>query len=111
MSSFNFRLKSLRQEFKLSQMELATQIGLSKSSINMYERGEREPGIETIKKFASFFNVDTDYLLGKTEQKLSLDESTLTEGEKTLLEAFRKLTPKNQEIALCQLLEALEAMQ
>ena len=41
----------------------------------------------------------------------SPDEPKLTEGEKTLLEAFRKLTPKNQEIALQMILGALEAMQ
>ena len=33
----------------------------------MYERGEREPGIETLEKFADFFNVDMDYLLGKSD--------------------------------------------
>lgn len=37
------------------------------SSINMYERGEREPGIETLEKIADHFNVDIDYLLGKSE--------------------------------------------
>lgn len=33
----------------------------------MYERGEREPGIETLEKIADHFNVDIDYLLGKSE--------------------------------------------
>ena len=33
----------------------------------MYERGEREPGLEMIETFADFFNVDLDYLLGKSD--------------------------------------------
>lgn len=65
MPSFNSRLKELRLKAELSQQQLADKIGISKSSINMYERGEREPGIETLKAFADFFNVDMNYLLGK----------------------------------------------
>lgn len=67
MAKFNERLKLLRQETGLSQQDFAKQIGTSKSSINMYERGEREPGLETLEAIADYFNVDMDYLLGKSE--------------------------------------------
>lgn len=75
MPNFNKRLKLLRTERNLSQQELADQISLilegskscSKSSINMYERGEREPGIEMMEAFADFFNVDMEFLLGKSD--------------------------------------------
>lgn len=66
MPKFNDVLKHLRNEAGISQQELANRIGISKSSINMYERGEREPGIETLKTFADFFGVGMDYLLGKS---------------------------------------------
>ena len=69
MSNFNNQLKILRQEYNLSQQELADKIGVSKSSINMYERGEREPGIETVKRIADFFDVDVDYLFGVSDIK------------------------------------------
>ncbi len=69
MSKFSVRFKELRQESKLSQQALADKTGISKSSINMYERGEREPGIETLELFADFFNVDMDYLIGKSEHR------------------------------------------
>ena len=48
MDSFSGRLKELRQKHGLSQRELAERIGVSKSSINMYERGEREPGFAVL---------------------------------------------------------------
>ena len=67
MSKFSERLRHLRTSRDLSQMEFAKQIKMSKSSINMYERGEREPGLETLERIADYFNVDMDYLLGKSD--------------------------------------------
>lgn len=67
MSKFNIRLKELRTKRGISQQNLADTVDMSKSSINMYERGEREPGIETLEAFADYFNVDLDYLIGKSD--------------------------------------------
>lgn len=69
MTKFNERLKILRKEANLSQEELAKKIGVSKSSVNMYERGEREPGFETLEAIADCFNADMDFLLGKSNCK------------------------------------------
>lgn len=66
MSKFSERFKELRVNHNLSQQELASQLGISKSSVNMYERGEREPGLVTLEKIADYFNVDMDYLLGNS---------------------------------------------
>ena len=67
VAKFEERLKSLRTSRNLSQMDLAKQLKISKSSVNMYERGEREPGLETLEAIADFFNVDLDYFLGKSD--------------------------------------------
>ena len=48
MPKFSDRFKQLRTERRLSQQNLADQLGFSKSSVNMYERGEREPGLESM---------------------------------------------------------------
>ena len=48
MATFAERLKSLRREKGWSQQRLADTLELSKSSVNMYERGERDPGFETM---------------------------------------------------------------
>ena len=69
MSGFSDRFRALRQEHSLTQQALADRLGTSKSSVNMYERGEREPGFKTLEAIADFFNVDMDYLLGKSEVK------------------------------------------
>ncbi|WP_368200609.1 helix-turn-helix domain-containing protein [Agathobacter rectalis] len=66
MAQFDRILKLLRTEKEMSQQELADALGISKSSINMYERGERQPNFEVLEAIADFFNVDIDYLLGRT---------------------------------------------
>lgn len=66
MGSFQSVLKSLRKSFGLTQDELANKLDVSRSTIGMYESGSREPDYETLEAIADFFNVDTDYLLGRT---------------------------------------------
>lgn len=91
MSKFSDRIKELRSSRKLSQQELADQLGTSKSSVNMYERGEREPGIEMLENIADFFNVDMDYLLGKSSTP-----------NKVLSAAAEKSTPRSERDVLKQ---------
>lgn len=59
-------LKDLREEKSLSQMQLATKLNLSVSAIGMYESGKRIPRPEILETFADFYNVDMDYLFGRT---------------------------------------------
>ena len=61
------RIKALREELGLKQEELAKKLSVSPSAIGMYERNLREPNNELTLKFAEFFNVSTDYLLGKSD--------------------------------------------
>lgn len=81
MSDFGKALRQLRLGKKLSQAELAEYIGVSKSSINMYERGEREPGFETIEAIADFFNVDMNHLLGYEQLKMNLLEDRINSDD------------------------------
>lgn len=65
MSSFSDMLGYLRRRENLSQKELAEKAGVSRSTIGMYEAGEREPSFETLEALADIFNVNMDVLLGK----------------------------------------------
>lgn len=64
---FKYRLKTLRESKDLNKRELADKVGFSPSLISMYESGERNPSIENLEMLADFFNVDINYLLGKTD--------------------------------------------
>ena len=64
-----FRLKKLRKERNISQLKLALDLNMNQNSISRYENGEREADYETLIRFADYFNVSLDYLLGRTENK------------------------------------------
>lgn len=61
---FSNRFKELRTEKGLTQEDLSKKLELAKSTISMYENGNREPDFEVLEKIADFFNVDINYLLG-----------------------------------------------
>ena len=63
-----YHLRELRIQKGLTQAELSKTLQVSASSIGMYEQGRREPDNETLGRIANFFNVTTDYLLGRTDE-------------------------------------------
>ncbi len=73
---FGIKLKELRLNAGLTQQQLATQLGITKSVVSYYELQERYPSPEVLIKIASVFHVSTDYLLG-IEKNYSLDTSGL----------------------------------
>ena len=96
MSVFGSVLRSMRIAKNLTQKELAQKLGLSFSTISMYERGDREPGLETMEKIADFFNVDMNYLYGKqsvpNRYQFDLEysrTSQFTPHETDLVQAYR----------------------
>ena len=58
------RLKELRKKKNLSQIEMAKIVNMSQTGYSQYERNVRNISIETLKKFAIFFNTSIDYILG-----------------------------------------------
>ena len=64
-----FRLKQLRKEKKLSQLRLAIDLDMNQNTISRYENMEREADYETLIRFADYFKVSLDYLLGRTDIK------------------------------------------
>ena len=62
-------IKLLREERGIMQKKMAQDLGIGLSTLSQYETGKREPDISTIIKIADYFNVSTDYLLGKTDFK------------------------------------------
>lgn len=67
MSLIGNRMKSLREQNKLTQADLGKKIGVSAATINRYEKGQCEPDYTTLEKIADFFEVTTDYLLGRSD--------------------------------------------
>ncbi len=89
-------LKKLRNEYNISQQQLADVIGVSQQSINKYENHNIEPDIETLKNMASFFNTSIDYLVGYKENETKLDNT------QELLRLFNLMTDEQQSIFIEQ---------
>ena len=98
MTIFQERLKELRIEKNASQKELAQIIGTTNSSICDWERGRTQPGLAEIIKLCEFFQISTDYLLGRTDELGAVitpfpSTDNYTEEEKKLIADYRELTP------------------
>lgn len=100
MGNFQNILKSLRTSQGLTQDALAKKLKISRSTIGMYENGAREPDFETLELIADFFNVDIDYLLGRT---LKTTYIPLTETHSALSKRDEKDIAKRLEQTLDQL--------
>lgn len=96
------RLKQLRKEKNLTQSELGQKINVTKVSISGYESGNRTPDTDTLQRIADFFEVSTDYLLGRTNtpalSKEEMDEAEFQAfaNDPELKRWYREL-PKSKE--------------
>ena len=61
------KLKQLRKEKKLTLKQIAEELNISVSAYSNYEQGIRLPNYDILLKIADFFDVSTDYLLGREE--------------------------------------------
>lgn len=91
MGNFNDMLKYLRVREKMSQAELADKLGVSKSTVGMYELGKREPDFETLEAIADLFNVDMNFLLCKVGSELSpKDERDIAKDLNRIMTEIKK---------------------
>lgn len=67
-------IKKLRTEFGINQTELGNKIGLSARAIGFYESSDRDIPTSKLQKIADYFNVSTDYVLGRSSTSQKDDE-------------------------------------
>lgn len=105
------RIKQLREEKGISQLEFAKKINLTQQSVSAYEKGIREPSLDILKTIADFFGVSTDYLLGKSDlrnpEKVEVD---MDEVDVAFASGIKGLNETNKMI-IKSTLEALLAKQ
>lgn len=64
------KIRELRSIHRMSQVDLAKAIHVSQQAITKWETGKSEPSSSAINDIANYFNVSSDYLLGRTSSKL-----------------------------------------
>lgn len=126
---FADRLKQLRKEKNLTQIQLAQIFNVANGTIAMWETGKREPDFDTIGRLADYFKVSIDYLMGRVNQPwfyldtqkmlenmISSEDERQTEKKpapengdgpsetaKRFMDLVDKLTPDQQQLLLAQL--------
>lgn len=99
-------LKKLRESKGLTRQQVADALNIKKRALETYEYGNSDPNIELINKFANFYGVTTDYLLGRESKvpETPIDafakDANLKELEKILIERYLELPDKQREAVL-----------
>ena len=92
------RIKKLRQQFGLTQSDLAKKLNITRSSVNAWEMGISIPSTQYIVELAELFKVSTDYILGLSRDSV-ISTASLTEEQTkilfTLVQYFNKENEKN----------------
>ena len=91
---FYENLKALRKARGLSQSELAEKLGVSTGLIGMYETNGRKPSYEMLELIADYFNVDLDYLIGRT------DKTTVLTKDMETIQALQEQLRDNPAIGM-----------
>lgn len=114
------RLKYLRKSNNKTQQDIADILGITRPAYTAYEQGKRNPDYEILEKIADYYNVSTDYLLGRTDNKEALhkqagisddDYNNLSGYQKEVIDFFlsrEDLFFKNQPDNLLDALEQFE---
>lgn len=102
---FKDRLKETRLNNKLTQKDIASFFKTSPQSYAQWEKGTRKPSAENLQKLADYFNVSTDYLLGKTDipdpdleidldtaidNSVAYDGTPITDNDREIIKDFLK---------------------
>lgn len=92
---FSERLRALREHLKKTQNAVAKDIGIATTTYSMYEQGKREPDFEMLCKLAHYYNVSTDYLLGKRDSVKEVRELS-----EIVLREFEKMSEEDKQFVI-----------
>ncbi len=84
---FGQRLKELRVQAGMTQLQLAQRMGVTKSVVSFYELQERTPSPDILVKLSGIFKVSTDYLLG-LDPRETIDISGLSREDIAIMRAL-----------------------
>ncbi len=90
------RLKDLKEDKDLKQINIAQIIKVSENQYGRYERGENDIPLEKALILSDFYNVSLDYIAGRTNDKKGLTRSELSEEETEMIKKYRSFTERHK---------------
>lgn len=94
------KIRELREEFQMTQKELAEKLSSAQRNVSNWENGVNEPDLETVVKLSEVFHISLDELFGRA------DDTDLTPIDREIFSQTCRLTP-SQRAALLQFLKTL----
>ena len=92
------RIKQLRESHGETQQKMAENLGVSQQTIAGWEKGQRNPSLETLSTLADYFGVSVDYLLGRTDIPNIYIHDIEVDGKHGRIASTQKdLSPEYQE--------------
>ncbi len=82
MSNIKNRIRDLREDLDLRQIDVANATGIDQKTLSNYETGKTNPDSYSIIKLADFFDVSADYLLGRSEINIKSNKDIIKLLEK-----------------------------
>ena len=101
---FSERLKKLRKQAQLTQVDVAEKLGISQPAYASWERGVKKPTQENLVKIAQVLNVSVDYLVGNSEE----NSNELDNMELLFRMNSKGLTEEEKEVFKKELIEFME---
>ena len=106
------KLKELRESRHLTQTGMGARIGVTQQNISRYERDVSTMPVEILLETADYFNVTTDYLLGRSEVKRNLEGQVQVNREIEeyfdLVEMYQDLDARDREIVLSTIMAMIK---
>lgn len=95
-------LRKLRKTAGLTMKELGKIVGMSESTISLYETGKHEPDIETMAKIADALHVSVDELIGRDEPEAKKVEPIISSSPQIVMmaRAMEQMTPEQRDTML-----------
>lgn len=103
---FSERLKNLRKQAHLTQIDVAEKLGISQPAYASWERGAKKPTQDNLVKIAQVLNVSIDYLVGNSDVNINEDE--LENVEFLFRMNSKGLTDEEKKIFKKELIEFME---
>lgn len=85
MATYSERLVELRTEKGLSQKVAAMELGISQALLSHYEKGIREFNLDFLCKVADYYDVTSDYILGRTDSRTGLRTDALEDHDEDVI--------------------------
>lgn len=93
------RIRELRQEKKITQLQLSIELGVTQETISAYEHGKHLPSLSALMKMSEIFDCSMDYIMGLSPVRRIMTDSNSTKDEtqkEYLLNCYRRLGSKNK---------------